>query len=296
MKIKKSKSNLITDIHVVFSFVRFNWVGFLVICLFAFPVGAQTESEKQLSAVSSDETNEKANVTTPISSTAEEANKSLRQKLQRERISINQGKEDNESKNELKKMIEQVRSIVLLPHKKPVKSASGTEEIPMIEPNKVSLEIKTHEESGQKVIQPEPEKSMEAEFQDKPASDYIQKMLESLEQNPERLINPFELAEVLYLGGYENKATIFYREALNSRELNALGSNQEKAWILLQIGNCLRNDDFQSAKNAYRQLIAEYPDYLLVDLAKVQDKLIDWYLTDKPHELVKQCKQLAGGE
>ena len=121
-------------------------------------------------------------------------------------------------------------------------------------------------------------------------------MLENLIQKPDQLKNPFELAEVLFLSGQPRKATMFYQEALKRKDLNDLGLAQEKAWILFQIGNCLRNDDLQSAKNTYRQLIAEYPDYLLTDFAKVQEKLIDWHLKDKPDTLIEKCKQLTGGK
>jgi uncharacterized protein with HEPN domain len=38
----------------------------------------------------------------------------------------------------------------------------------------------------------------------------------------------------------------------------------------------------------YRQLIAEYPGSPWVDLAKAREKLIDWYLKDKPRTLIAE--------
>jgi len=310
MKSKKLKLNMIADVQKrIFSrrgskfgcramlrIIHLCCVAFFAVSLFTFPVNAETKSEEQLSVESTSKINEELNLTVPAGSSLNETNKPLQQKLQQARINAYQGEKDGQSRSELKRMIEQVRNILFLSQKQPSKSVSVIEPAPVIEPNTVSLEMKTHEDSRQKPKQLEIEKSIKAESQYEPVSRYTRQMLENLAQNPDQLTNPFELAEVLYLGGYENKAIMFYREALNRRESNGLGSNQEKAWILFQIGNCLRNDDLQSAKSAYRQLIAEYPDYLLTDLAKVQDKLIDWYLTDKPHELIKECEQLAGGK
>jgi hypothetical protein len=72
--------------------------------------------------------------------------------------------------------------------------------------------------------------------------------------------------------------------------------SDDRAWILFQLGNCLRDSDpsagsgqaLQAARNAYRRLIAEYPDSLWTDLAKARESLIDWYLKDDPLTLIKQ--------
>ena len=117
-------------------------------------------------------------------------------------------------------------------------------------------------------------------------------MLENLMQNPDQVQNPFGLAEVLFLSGYSEKAIVFYQEALNRNDPTDIDSAQENAWIIYQMGNCLRKDDLTAAKDAYRKLIAEYPDNALTNLAKVQEKLIDWYLQEKPHTLIKECEQL----
>jgi hypothetical protein len=44
------------------------------------------------------------------------------------------------------------------------------------------------------------------------------------------------------------------------------------------------------AMRTYRQLIAEYPDSPWADLAKAQDKLVDWFHKDKPAALITESQ------
>ena len=115
-------------------------------------------------------------------------------------------------------------------------------------------------------------------------------MLENISQHPEKLDNPFELAEVLFLSGHLNQALVCYREALKRNNPDDAQSAQERAWILFQIANCLRNVDRPMAMKTYRQLIAEYPDSPWTDLAKAQDKLVDWFDKDKPAALITESQ------
>jgi len=148
-------------------------------------------------------------------------------------------------------------------------------------------------------------------------------MLKSLLQHPERLRNPFELGEILFLSGHLKDAAICYQEALSrsspdkadptQKPQQSLGlltedvkvpdvvlgprlaetktgmfSIRNRAWILFQIGNCLRDDELPTAMKMYRQLIAEYPDSPWADLAKARSKLIDWYQKDNPRALIAE--------
>jgi TolA-binding protein len=98
------------------------------------------------------------------------------------------------------------------------------------------------------------------------------------------------LGEVLFLSDYLKEASVFYREALNRKSPDKDDQAQNRAWILFQIGNCLRGDDPLTAMKIYRQLITEYPDSSWTDLAKTRHKLIDWYQKDKPQTLIVESQ------
>ncbi len=289
ISVYKHRARLYIVLHSYFVFVT--------VCLLAVPVGAEIQHEKQLSAENSNKENGELQLTKSESSVVKETNIALRQQLQQARISIYQAEKDSKGKNELKQVIEQIQSIVFNSLKQPLKSISVTgPEQPVIETNEALLDTKTQEKPGKTPAQPEPKKLIKSECQYGSLNEHTLQILENLTQIPDQLKNPFEVAEVLFLSGHAREATMFYQEAFNRKGPNDLDSAREKAWILFQIGNCQRNNDLQSAKKTYRQLIAEYPDYPWTDLAKVREKLIDWRLEDKPHALIKECEQLAGGK
>jgi tetratricopeptide (TPR) repeat protein len=147
-----------------------------------------------------------------------------------------------------------------------------------------------------------------------PVSEQTLEMLENLAQSDtatDQLRNPLQLAEILFLSGHHKQAAIFYQHALSRRDPNdvtpakggfwawpsltgdpvhGLALAQDRAWILFQIGNCLREDDVHKARQMYRQLIKEYPNCPWADLAKNREFLIDWFLVDKPRELIEECR------
>jgi len=309
MKSKKLKLNPTTNVQhrtfneqgseyenrVTLCIIRLCCFVFLTICLFTFPVGAKNKNENQLSEEGTKKGNGKLNLATSAASTMPQTDNPLIPQLQQARISIYQAEKDSKNKSELKQMVEQIRSVLFNLRKQPTKSITVTELAPANEPNEASFDTKTHEEPEKIPIKPEPENLIKPGCQYELVSEHTLQILENPTQKPDQLKNPFELAEVLFLSGHAKKARMFYQEALNRKDPNDLGSAQERAWILFQIGNCLRNDDLQSAKNTYRQLISEYPDNLWTDVAKVQEKLIDWNLKDKPDMLIKECEQLADG-
>jgi tetratricopeptide (TPR) repeat protein len=237
---------------------RFCCVSFLAVCFLTSFAGAQ------------------------ISSGQADPNNHLQRQLWQAAISIGKVEQDNESKNELKRMIEQIRSIEFKPRKQPPKPFIVVEAPPATEPNETAPDTAVSKEPEEKETRPK--------LPYEPITDQTLQLLEDLSQHPDELDKPFELAEVLFLNGSLKEATVFYREALNRKSPDNAGSAQDRAWILFQIGSCLRNDDLPTALNIYRQLVTEYPESLWTDLAKNQCQLITWYLKDEPRKLIAECK------
>ncbi len=217
--------------------------------------------------------------------------------LWQNRISVPERGEDKKYKNELWGLIEQIRSIQFEPKSqepKPVPTYIGIEPAPIRlqqEPNETSLITKAPQEP-RKSGQPEPDKELQYE----PVSDQTLQMLENISQSAterNQLGNPLELAEILFRSGHLEQAAVFYEQALNRKDPNDVKDPalaQDRAWILFQIGNCLGQVPMYigmpAAKKMYRQLIVEYPNSPWTDLAKAREKLIDWYLSEKPQTLI----------
>jgi len=207
-------------------------------------------------------------------------NSDLGHRLWQARISSPEDEKDCIGKNELKRIIGQIRSIRFEPEKQAPEPVIAVEPLPTIEPNEtLPLTEAPNQPAETEIKFKKPYESV---------SDKTLRILADLSKHPDRLENPLKLAEVLFLSGNTKEATVFYQEALGRKGTDDARSAQDRAWILFQIGNCLRTDDPPTAKRMYRQLIGEYPDSPWVDLAKAQDKLIDWYQTDKPRTLIEE--------
>lgn len=94
--------------------------------------------------------------------------------------------------------------------------------------------------------------------------------------------------EILYRSGHLKKAAPHYQKALEHIKPDDANSAQKIAWILLQLGNCMREGDPSKAIEMYKKLIVEYPDSSWVDLAKAYCKLTQWYQEDEPETLLKK--------
>ena len=219
-------------------------------------------------------------------SRANSDNRSARQ-LWRAGIAIFQDQEDKTGRDELQWIIEQIRSVQFKPPTKVPEPVVVVEPAPAAEPNEIPSDTEVSEEFQ--------EKEAESKLSYEPVSDETLQTLEDLLKHPDRLGNPFELGEVLFLSGHLKQAEVFYRQALNLGGADDLGLAQDRDWILFQTANCLRRDNLPEALKLYRQLIAEYPDSLWTDLAKAHEKLIDWYQKDKPWTLIAEDQQLADG-
>ena len=208
----------------------------------------------------------------------EDPNSSARLQLWRADISVAKDRGDEKSKSELRRMIERVRSVGFAPQKHVTESVVVPVETSAVEPNEVPSDTIVENE----VRQYEPRRRLPYE----PITERTLQVLRDLSEDPEKVDNPFELAETLFLSGNAKEAAVFYAEALGRTEPNDVSSSGDRAWVLFQTGNCLRNTDLPAATKMYTQLLTEYPNSPWADIAKAQAKLIDWYLKDEPHKLV----------
>jgi len=226
--------------------------------------------------------------------TAPNLNNQLERQLRRTRISASKGQKDKSSERELKRIIEQIRSVEFKPHSETSKPLIVVKPVLPTEPNEALLQPHvpiSHEAetiADAEIPEESREKQIEPKLPYEPVSDRTLKMLETLSQHPDQLDNPLELAEVLFLSGHPKEAAVLYREALNRSSSDQAGSAQDRAWILFQLGNCLRDEDPPTAAKMYRQLITEYPNSPWTDLAQTWDKLIDWHQKDEPRALITQ--------
>jgi len=204
-------------------------------------------------------------------------NKNLTHQLWLARITIPKIESDEKNKEELQKIIDQISSVEFKPHHKTSQPFIIVEPPLTAEPQKPS-------DTGvpQKGIKPKPPYE--------PITDQTLQIIRNLSQHPDRMNNPFELAEVLFLSGHLKEAAPLYAEALNRKDPNETASANDRAWILLQIANCLRNDDPPTAAKMYKQLIADYPESPWTDLARAQEELIKWYQKDNPKDLTKEYR------
>ena len=210
-------------------------------------------------------------------------NSNFRRQLWRAELSIAKGEKDKRTKDELKRMIEQIRSIEFKPDKQPSEPVIVPEAVKTAEPNETLPDTAVPKEQKTKEIKPK--------LPYEPISDQTLQILKDLSQHLDHLRNSFELGETLVLSGNLKEAAIFYQEALKRKSPDDVGSARDRAWILFQIGNCLRNDDPITAMKMYGQLITEYPNSPWKELAEARSKLLNWFLTDKPGELIAEHKR-----
>ena len=207
--------------------------------------------------------------------------------LLRAEISVAKGQNDTKNRDQLKELIEQIRSVEFGPQKQAPAPVIVPEKTPAIEPEETVPDVPVQKEPvKQEVKSKQPEESIPGE---------TLQMLRNLAQNPEKLDNPLELGEILFVSGNVKEASTFYSEALKRKDPNDVSVSRDRAWILFQIGNCLRNDDLPAAAKMYQQLLTEYPNSPWADMATAQRNLIAWYLKDEPVKLIAELKH-AGSE
>jgi hypothetical protein len=199
--------------------------------------------------------------------------------LWRADISIAKDRGDEKSKSELMRMIEQVRSVSFTPENRVVESVVVVPvESSVVEPKEALPDAEVASELERDVRKPR--------LAYEPISESTLQVLRDLAKEPEKVDNPFELGETLFLSGNEKEAAVFYTEALGRTEPNDISLSRDRAWVLFQTGNCLRNSDLPVAMKMYTQLITEYANSPWADMAIAQVKVLDWYLKDEPYKLV----------
>jgi len=193
-------------------------------------------------------------------------------------LSSSQSREDQESRNRLKRIIEQVRSVKFESEIEVFNVPVDHNEAPVREPNETVPDVSFRKrEETEKVI---------IELPKKPVSDMTMAMLKNILKYPDQLDDPLGLGELLFAGGNMKGAVLFYQEALRRTDPNDIRLSQDRAWMMFQIGNCLRYHEPATATETYRKLLVEYPNSLWSDLAKAQKEVIDWSLIEKPRELI----------
>jgi hypothetical protein len=110
----------------------------------------------------------------------------------------------------------------------------------------------------------------------------VQKTLDMLQQNPNQVREPLEMAELLFLSGRPAEAAPFYAKALGQISRVDPSYDADRAWVLFQLGNCLRETDTSKAQETYMKLVSEYPESPWTELAKAHGRLLAWYQKSRP--------------
>lgn len=112
------------------------------------------------------------------------------------------------------------------------------------------------------------------------------KKLENALQDPNQVGDPLELAELLFLSGHRTEAAVFYERALARTTPHDRATEDDRAWIMFQLANCLRETDLARAKDLYMKLVSEHPGSAWTELAKAHGRLITWYQSAKPQQFM----------
>jgi len=97
--------------------------------------------------------------------------------------------------------------------------------------------------------------------------------------------NPLALADALSQAGKPEEAAVFYALALEQP-----ANDEEKAWLLFQLGDCLEKTDPSKAMVSYKRLLSECPTSSLCPAAEAKFKLADWLQKNDLKALTDQSK------
>lgn len=197
-------------------------------------------------------------------------------------ISMPKNGNDEESRNRLKWMIEQVRSVEFESEVQAIETPVVQGEIPVFEPNEALPEA-----SPEKI---EKVQEIKIEVPYEQVSDRTLKRLKNLLLRPDQLNDPLELGEILFSSDRTEDAVLLYEEALKRMDPNDVSLSGDRVWVLFQLGNCLRNHEPASAMEIYRRVLVEYPDSPWTDLAKARREIIEWHLEEKLHDWMNEPK------
>jgi tetratricopeptide (TPR) repeat protein len=204
----------------------------------------------------------------------------LTRKLWESRVSAPDPNEDVETRATLAQLIRQIQSVKFEVKEQHPAFSIPAESEPINEPNGIES---APERRPEQITAPYAEASV------KPGGDLPGKMPEKIKhvvQDPNQVRRPLETAELLFLSNRPAEAAILYQKALDLMDTEEITAQPDRAWVLFQLGNCLRETDMIRAQGMYKKLIAEYPDSPWTELAKAHDRLITWYETAKPRRLM----------
>jgi hypothetical protein len=203
---------------------------------------------------------------------------------------------DNGKADDLKQIIEQIRSIEFgLARGELVEPATVSQVKPqqpaVSEDGKQNTEDREQktEDRGQRTEDGKQKIEYQSSVLSQPSSEI--QMLEDLLKDPNRIANPLELAEVLFKSGKPSPAGLCYKQALISLDANDTNMAGERAWILFQIGNCFKYDDPNTARQSFAELIRTHPSSPWAEIAKSEHGIVEWYQQDQPRKLIQEINQ-----
>jgi tetratricopeptide (TPR) repeat protein len=108
--------------------------------------------------------------------------------------------------------------------------------------------------------------------------------------DPNRVHDPLELAELLYLSGRPTDAAPFYQKALDDLGADDPATEADRAWILFQLGNCLRESDGAKAQEVYAKLTSRFPNSPWTEMARAHGRILSWYQKTQPQQWIASGK------
>ncbi|MBN1359550.1 MAG: tetratricopeptide repeat protein [Sedimentisphaerales bacterium] len=207
----------------------------------------------------------------------------LTRRLWESRIAIPDSNEGVEARDDLKSLIQKVRSLKFESNEVTPSFSVPAEKALHIQPGQA------HSISEDQAAMPAPPIPSPMTSQAEPAGaarPVTRETLDGLLQDPEHVRDPLEVAELLFLSGHPTEAVPFYEKALTRTVRKDATTSADRAWIQFQLGNCLRETDMVRAREAYQKLITEHPESPWTELARAHGRLITWYLTARPEQLV----------
>ncbi len=213
--------------------------------------------------------------TNSFANSTEASAQQLESELRKSRISPLDSSSADDKSEDLKRLISQINSVRFQSQETAEAIASDTSEpepgIAPDEPAPLSDATPTQSETSTKSM-----------------SDETLQMVRQAVIEPNRVAEPLQLAEVLFQSGQPRAAGLCYKQALVSIPADDPNMAGERAWILFQIGNCLKHDDPNTARESYAELLRVHPDSPWAQIAKARHSVIDWYQKDQPGKLIRE--------
>jgi len=195
---------------------------------------------------------------------------------------------NDRSKAQLKELIAAINSVKFRQLETEFKTPQDDSSAAGKEPNKPPPEPKIQQQDTVKIERPSPPEISP----DSLLTPETLRILGEYISKPQEVNEPFELAEILYRSGHLPEAAAVYQQALSRMDPEDSKTAKKRAWILSQIGNCLRQTKPQDAMQRYEQLINDYPDSIWIEFAAGMNEIVGWLDQEKPHDLIAEIRQI----